>query len=402
MNFMRMQPLYMHLTNTSLHKILPTDQTNQQNLPKSASSREISARKVSLSQTIHYICARNKRNARNKRKMTQASRQVQTQTQQQVQTLSPQQVLVVKLLELPAIELEDRVRAELLENPALEEGKEETSADDYADSPDTDRESPEDGGDTDYDSLSDYLTEDDIPDYKLQENNRSRDDKAEEIPFSDSTSFYETLKEQLGEQNLTPHQRDYLKVHLKNFVNNEIEPGELLSIYILDDEIQKTRRPIFEMCKMRDGSDAQKFTENQHLMAKRFQKKFQGPLMNRIDETLSRKKSADSSPIFETLQTISVNSFDKYQTEGLRRLVMFSDMLHYTPQYSMFTPHHSFTSLKESDYYSQIKTFLPDTAVKLYFLSTYPQYQKQELVEFWKKYFKDTSAFVDEVIPVGR
>ena len=201
---------------------------------------------------------------------------------------------------------------------------------------------------------------------------------------------------------LTPHQRDYLKVHLKNFVNNEIEPGELLSIYILDDQIQKARRPIFEMCKMRDGSDARKFTENQRLMAKRFQQKFQGPLMNRIDETLSRQKSADSSPIFETLQTISVNSFDKYQTEGLRRLVMFSDMLHYTPQYSMFTTHHSFTSLKESDYYSQIKTFLPDTAVKLYFLSTYPQYQKQELVEFWKKYFKDTSAFVDEVIPVGR
>ena len=42
----------------------------------------------------------------------------------------------------------------------------------------------------------------------MQENNRSRDDKAEEIPFSDSTSFYETLKEQLGEQNLTPHQRE--------------------------------------------------------------------------------------------------------------------------------------------------------------------------------------------------
>jgi len=140
--------------------------------------------------------------------MAQASRQVQTQTQQQVQTLSPQQIMVVRLLELPAVELEDRVRAELLENPALEEGKEETHNEDYADTADTDRESPEDGGDTDYDSLSDYLTEDDIPDYKLQENNRSRDDKAEEIPFSDSTSFYEILKEQLGEQDLTPHQRE--------------------------------------------------------------------------------------------------------------------------------------------------------------------------------------------------
>ena len=70
--------------------------------------------------------------------------------------------MVVRLLELPAVELEDRVRAELLENPALEEGKEETHNDDYADTADSDRESPEDGGDTDYDSLSDYLTEDDI------------------------------------------------------------------------------------------------------------------------------------------------------------------------------------------------------------------------------------------------
>lgn len=55
--------------------------------------------------------------------MAQGSRQIQSQAQQQVQTLSPQQILVVKLLELPAVELEDRIHAELLENPALEEGK---------------------------------------------------------------------------------------------------------------------------------------------------------------------------------------------------------------------------------------------------------------------------------------
>lgn len=47
----------------------------------------------------------------------------------------------------------------------------------------------EDGGDTSYDSLSDYLNEDDIPDYKLQENNRSKGEQAEEIPFSDATSL---------------------------------------------------------------------------------------------------------------------------------------------------------------------------------------------------------------------
>ena len=65
--------------------------------------------------------------------MSQGSRQIQSQAQQQLQTLSPQQILVVRLLELPALELEDRVHAELLENPALEEGREQPDAEDSLD-----------------------------------------------------------------------------------------------------------------------------------------------------------------------------------------------------------------------------------------------------------------------------
>lgn len=141
--------------------------------------------------------------------MAQGSRQIQSQAQQQIQTLSPQQILVVKLLELPAVELEDRIHAELLENPALEEGKEDSGTDDYADVDSAD--SGQENESNDYDSLSDYLTEDDIPDYKLQESNRSRDEQAEDIPFSDTTSFYEILKEQLRERNLTEHQTELVE-----------------------------------------------------------------------------------------------------------------------------------------------------------------------------------------------
>ncbi len=137
--------------------------------------------------------------------MAQGSRQIQSQAQQQIQTLSPQQILVVKLLELPAVELEDRVHAELLENPALEEGREETATDEFAEG---DSASDADNETYEYDSLGDYLTEDDIPDYKLQENNRSRGEQPEEIPFSEAVSFYELLKEQLRERNLTEHQRE--------------------------------------------------------------------------------------------------------------------------------------------------------------------------------------------------
>lgn len=139
--------------------------------------------------------------------MVQGSRQVQTQAQQQVQTLSPQQILVVRLLELPTMELEERIHAELLDNPALEEGKE---------APDNDTENDynvDENGDPNPESsedlsLGDYRTEDDIPDYKLQENNRSKGEVAEEIPFSDTTSFYETLKEQLSMQDLDAHQKE--------------------------------------------------------------------------------------------------------------------------------------------------------------------------------------------------
>lgn len=133
--------------------------------------------------------------------MSQGSHQIQTQAQQLLQTLSPHQILVVKLLELPTMELEDRVRAEILDNPALEEGKEPSdpeSTDDFE--PTFNEASPYDNEDL---SLGDYRTEDDIPDYKLQEHNRNKGEVAEEIPFSDSVSFYEMLLEQLSMQHLT-------------------------------------------------------------------------------------------------------------------------------------------------------------------------------------------------------
>ena len=133
--------------------------------------------------------------------MTQGSSQIQTQAQQMLQTLSPYQILVVKLLELPTMELEERIRAEIFDNPALEEGKEIPPQDAPEEfEPNFNEEYNYNNEDF---SLGDYRTEDDIPDYKLQEHNRSRGEVPEEIPFSDSVSFYEMLLDQLRMQHLT-------------------------------------------------------------------------------------------------------------------------------------------------------------------------------------------------------
>ena len=55
----------------------------------------------------------------------------QTLSQKLLQKLSPQQIQLMKLLQVPTMELEQRIKEEIEENPALEEGKEETGEDDY-------------------------------------------------------------------------------------------------------------------------------------------------------------------------------------------------------------------------------------------------------------------------------
>ena len=134
--------------------------------------------------------------------MAQDSRQLQTQAQQLLQTLSPQQILVVKLLELPVVEFEERIHSEILDNPALEEGREASNNED-----ENEFENTNDPSLNEDITLGDYLSEDDIPDYKLQEHNRSQGDKAEEIPFSDTISFYDVLLEQLNMQKLNEEER---------------------------------------------------------------------------------------------------------------------------------------------------------------------------------------------------
>lgn len=124
------------------------------------------------------------------------------QLQQKLQQkLSPQQIQLIRLIELPAIELEERVKHELEDNPALEEGKE--PADDF-EKAEEGEESREDtaaeGADIDL-SLGDYLTEDDIPDYKLRELSE-RVEKKEDVPFSASQSLGEFLLQQLGLRDL--------------------------------------------------------------------------------------------------------------------------------------------------------------------------------------------------------
>lgn len=111
--------------------------------------------------------------------------------QRLLQKLSPQQIQVIKLLEIPTMQLEQRIKSELEENPILELIENENPDDNYE----------EDSGETESEdefSLEDYMNEEDIPNYRLAANNYSKDDKQVDMPYSSGVSFHDSLIEQLG------------------------------------------------------------------------------------------------------------------------------------------------------------------------------------------------------------
>ena len=124
----------------------------------------------------------------------------QSLQQKLLQKLSPQQIQVIKLLELPTLQLEERIKKELEENPVLDEGgSEENVQEDYQE-----EENEIKDKDQEEFSLEDYIEDDDTPSYKLAAQNYSKDDKHEDIPFSGGTTFHEQLISQLGLRILSP------------------------------------------------------------------------------------------------------------------------------------------------------------------------------------------------------
>ncbi|MDR0438055.1 MAG: RNA polymerase factor sigma-54 [Bacteroidales bacterium] len=111
----------------------------------------------------------------------------------QLQKLSPQQVQLMKLLQVPTLELEQRIKQELEENPALEEVNKESDSESQEES----SENTENSNDSDDFDIRDYLDEDDVADYKLRSNNHPAADSHRDIPISESLGFIDHLLSQL-------------------------------------------------------------------------------------------------------------------------------------------------------------------------------------------------------------
>ncbi|MDA9322709.1 RNA polymerase factor sigma-54 [Flavobacteriaceae bacterium] len=118
------------------------------------------------------------------------------------QKLSPQQIQLMKLIQLPTQAFEQRLRQELEDNPALEPGKEivEDTEDIYEDNYEEDFKEDNEHIDAEDINIDEYLSDDEIPDYRTQTNNYSEDQDDKVIPYAAATTFYQHLLAQLQQQ----------------------------------------------------------------------------------------------------------------------------------------------------------------------------------------------------------
>jgi RNA polymerase sigma-54 factor len=178
--------------------------------------------------------------------------------QKLLQKLSPQQIQLMKLLQVPTAILDERIKEELEENPALEQSDEENHDDEFEKDEFTDTDEEEyqtEGSEDEYDNIdiSDYVQEgdDDVGDYKLRDENYPEKDDGKVIPHKVEVSFIELMLQQLGLLNLDENQQKvaeqlvgsldddgYLRRDIsaiiddlafrQNIVTSEVEIGNLL------------------------------------------------------------------------------------------------------------------------------------------------------------------------------
>ncbi len=116
--------------------------------------------------------------------------------QKLLQKLSPQQIQLMKLIQMPTLAFEQDLKRELEENPALEVGKE--TKEELHSNEDLYEDSGNERIDAEDINIDEYLSDDEIPAYRMRSNNYSSDDEDKQVPYASGISFTQHLKNQMS------------------------------------------------------------------------------------------------------------------------------------------------------------------------------------------------------------
>jgi hypothetical protein len=198
---------------------------------------------------------------------------------------------------------------------------------------------------------------------------------------------------------LTFTQNEAFQRLLRELITKRTPQGTLLSVFVLGDDFKAGAKPLIELCNPGDGAQANALTANPKQLRRQYEERFLTPLLQE-SAALVASTPARSSPILEMLQLVGINGFQAHEAKGPRRLVVMSDMLHNTPQFTMYRGAVAYEDFARMDYAKRSQAELPGVEVELHVLMNTPQLQTQRQLKFWEEWFAAAGARIVAVQPM--
>lgn len=194
-------------------------------------------------------------------------------------------------------------------------------------------------------------------------------------------------------------QKESFDVTLREVVEKQTAEDYLLSVFVLGEDFKENAKPLIELCNPGTGDNKSELTSNLKQLHHQYKERFLEPLLKQ-SSVLTATQPAKTSPIFEMLQLASINAFRKRDIKGPRKLIVISDMLHNTPQFSMYRGQVDYSDFAASSYGKKSQLELLDVDVQIHYLMNSPQLQTKRNVRFWEEYFNKAGARLISVRPL--
>lgn len=194
-------------------------------------------------------------------------------------------------------------------------------------------------------------------------------------------------------------QKKSFQVLLEEIISTKVEPGELVSVFALGEDHKATAEPLINLCNPGDAKDKSELTSNIKRLVDRYENQFRLPML-KLSQELTSQEPANYSPILEMIQLVSIDGFRKESVNGPRRLVLISDMLHHTPNYSMYKNNYDYKKFLDTDYGRKMNVDLAGVQVELHYVLNTPKYQTRKHLKFWEDYFSNAGARIILVRPL--
>jgi hypothetical protein len=189
------------------------------------------------------------------------------------------------------------------------------------------------------------------------------------------------------------------KVYLENKFDEfreRTQKFEEVDTYSLEDQGDNVVRPLLRVCDPGRGTDVSSLTGNPKLMKERWEKQFDTPLRAMM-EAMQEGGGAKTSAIFEAIQSISLQSFQKSKlpADAPRRLIIISDLIQFTKTLDFYRADLNYQSFQPTTEARRLHTNLSGVSVEVLFIPRARPDRISRLVSFWTNWFVDQGARKD-------